>query len=166
MTYIKNSMTFREALTHKIPEEQKKKAIQDIFEALKTLHNYDITLGDIHLDNFLINQTGGTLIDLDYMRFKGDEFKFQACYDVTFGHKKYTSSSKYSDSIKTAIVSISLLIGIDLEEELLKYSSINLDDLETYLINYPELQKFIKEIKTKEEPFYLDDYLKEKSKDK
>lgn len=160
MTYIPNSMTFRQALQKEIPNNQKQKAIYDIFTALKELHNHNLTLGDIHMDNFLISPTGGTIIDLDYMRFPGDEFKFMTCYDVV-NQKKYTQSGKYTDSIKTAIVAISLLIGIDLEKELITKSNLYIHDLEEYLKSYPELKDFVEHIKNREEPFYFDDYLKE-----
>jgi serine/threonine protein kinase len=161
MEYIKDSMSFRQALTANLPEEVKRKAILDIFETLKELHKNNITLGDVHLDNFLITKDGGYVIDLDYMRFPGDEFKFQTCYDITKGNTKYTRSSKYSDSIKVLIVALSLLLGIDLEARLLKNNEINLEELYQIVLetNNKELIEYFNKIMNGEDIYYFDDFL-------
>ncbi len=159
MTYIENSISFRDALSKQIPEEKRIKAIIDIYKTLRYLHSNNITLGDIHMDNFLINEDGGYIIDLDYMRFPGDEFKFQTCYDVIVNNKKHTRSNKYTDSLKVMVVSLSLLIGRDLEK-LIKGSELRLEDILSTISN-PSLQEFINKSISTEEPLYFDEYLKE-----
>ncbi len=129
MSYIENSISFRDAIGLDIPDELKMKAILDIFQTIKYLHSQDITLGDIHLDNFLINPEGGHVIDLDYMRFPGDEFKFQTCYDIVIADKKYTKADKYTDSIKVMIAALSLIFNDDLETRIIDRNNFQMYDL-------------------------------------
>lgn len=90
MEYIKNAKTFREASGAHIDEDLKLKAICDVYEAFKYLHSRNIYLGDVHSDNFLISSDGsGYIIDLDYMRFLGDKYKFQQCYLIRPNNKAY-----------------------------------------------------------------------------
>ena len=72
--------------------QEKCNAILDIYKAIHYLHQHNICLGDIHLDNFLISKNGqGYVIDLDYMVFPGNEWKFQQMYCIKLMIIYYTS---------------------------------------------------------------------------
>lgn len=164
MEYIKNSITFKDSINLNIDDKLKVKAIIDIHKALKDLHNRNITLGDIHLDNFLINDDGGYIIDLDYMRFIGDEFKFTTSYDIKpyNSQNKITKSSIYSDIVKTALSSLSLLLKINIECLInTKDNSIHLEDIYNIIIvstKKPELINYFKNLMDGES-IYFDDFL-------
>lgn len=118
MKYISDSYTFREAINNNLNMENKIKAIIDIYIALETMHKRNIFLGDIHLDNLLIDKEGrGFIIDLDCLRFPGDENKFKQCYLITPNKESYKLNDVniYTDNIKMMISSISLLLNEDLE---------------------------------------------------
>lgn len=143
MEYIPNSVTFRSALEKEIDLDMKINVIVDIYDALKYLHEANIFLGDIHSDNFLISEEGkGYIIDLDYMRFPGDEFKFQQCYLVKPNNNsnKINIASKYTDNVKVMIASLSLIFDKDLEEYI---------NPKSYDINIQELYE--KEVKPRKE---------------
>lgn len=131
--YIPDSLTFRDAIGKITELLPKLKAIRDVYTALKFLHQNGIFLGDIHLDNFLITYSGtGYLIDLDYMRFPKDEYKFEQCYLVQPNDSSYkiNVASKYTDNVKVALSCLSLLLGIDLEVFISsKEHSINLEKI-------------------------------------
>ncbi len=114
MEYIKGSKTFRDGSSFSFLD--KVCAIKDVYLGLKDLHSRGIFLGDIHSDNFLICGNKGYIIDFDYMRFKGDEFKFFECYLVKPRNSfNVNVSSRYTDNVKTMISSLSLLLDYDLE---------------------------------------------------
>ncbi len=117
--YIPNASTFKEGINNdNLSLKEKLKIIRDIYLPLKYLHSKGIYLGDIHLDNFIYNNTNGFLIDLDDVRFKGDEYKFKKYYNL-----KKTSSSPAiiveninTDNIKTTISALSFIYGVNIEE--------------------------------------------------
>ena len=164
--YIKDGLTFREAINNdvNINEKNRIKAIIDIHKTLKTLHANNILLGDIHLDNFLIKDNHGYIIDLDYMRFIGEEFKFATCYDIKRkdNTNKITFASVYTDIVKTMLTSISLLIRMDLESLISKKEkAINLEYIYNTIImatNNQKLIAYFKKIMDGEE-IYFDDFL-------
>lgn len=46
------------------------KIIQDIYKAIKYLHKKELLIGDIHMDNFMVDDKGrGYVIDLDGIYF-------------------------------------------------------------------------------------------------
>lgn len=166
MEYIKNSKTFREAIGGHVDEELKIKAICDVYEALKYLHNRNIYLGDVHSDNFLISSDGdGYIIDLDYMRFPGDEYKFQQCYLIKPNNKAYkiNVASTYTDNIKVMLSCLSLLIDIDLERFISKKTSdINLEEIYSDVIHplkIKPLDIYFKKLMNGKEVEYFSDYL-------
>lgn len=163
MEYITNSLTFRSAIGKELPVENKIEAIKNVYEALRCLHGQDIYLGDIHSDNFLIDQDGkGYIIDLECMRFKGDEYKFKQCYLVkpNDDDNKINVASKYTDNIKVMVSSLSLLLEIDLEKFISKKSyDINLEQIYEIIINplnNEELDQYFKRLMNQEDVEYFD----------
>ena len=166
MEYIQNAKTFRKAINSHIHPEAKQKACQNIYTALKFLHQNSIFLGDIHLDNFLITPTGdGYITDLDYMRFPGDEYKFPQCYLIcpNSGTNKINIASKYTDNIKVMISCLSLWLGIDLEQYIDPNThAINIEELYYQVIlplNQPDLNEYFRRIQNQEEVDYFSDYM-------
>lgn len=166
LEYIKNSKTFREAIGKNIEEGLKLKAICDVYKGLKYLHKRNIYLGDVHSDNFLISNDGnGYIIDLDYMRFPGDEYKFQQCYLIKPNNKAYkiNIASIYTDNIKVMLSCLSLLIGVDLERFISKRTSdINLEEIYNnviYPLNIKYLDDYFDKLMNREEVEYFSDYL-------
>ena len=124
MKYIEGSMTFRESLNKNIDFMDKVSAIKDIYKSLKTLHSYNICIGDIHLSNFLYKDGHGYVIDLDEIRYPEDNFKFRERYLVKENIKSVPSkqASFITDNIKVCICCLSFLYNIDLENIICKYS--------------------------------------------
>lgn len=124
MEYIEGSMTFRESLNKNIDFMDKISAIKDIYKSLKTLHSYNICIGDIHLSNFLYKDGHGYVIDLDEIRYPEDNFKFRERYLVKENIKSVPSkqASFITDNIKVCICCLSFLYNIDLENIICKYS--------------------------------------------
>lgn len=124
MEYIEGSMTFRESLNKNIDFMDKVSAIKDIYKSLKTLHSYNICIGDIHLSNFLYKDGHGYVIDLDEIRYPEDNFKFRERYLVKENIKSVPSkqASFITDNIKVCICCLSFLYNIDLENIICKYS--------------------------------------------
>ena len=152
MEYLSNSLTFRQAIT-------------DIYEAMKFFHSYDICLGDIHSDNMLITNGKGYLIDLEEIRFPGDEFKFKQCYLVRPNESlnKINIPSKYTDNVKLMICSLSLLLNRDLETFIdpIRHE-INLEKLYNDIIlplNNEELSSYFKELMSGNFKEYFSDFL-------
>lgn len=161
---ILNSMTFRAAINSDLDYSLRKSAIIDVYEALKYLHERDIFLGDIHSDNFLITEDGqGFLIDLDYMRFRGDEYKFQQCYLIKPNNNSYkiNVASNYTDNVKVMVSSLSLLYNIDLETLVNKKDfSLNIEDIKKHLayLNDNKLNDYLTLLCEKQEVPYFTDY--------
>lgn len=124
MEYIEGAMTFRESLNKNIDFMDKVSAIKDIYKSLKTLHSYNICIGDIHLSNFLYKDGHGYVIDLDEIRYPEDNFKFRERYLVKESIKSVPSkqASFITDNIKVCICCLSFLYNIDLENIICKYS--------------------------------------------
>ena len=166
MDYIPNAHTFREALHQNLTDEQKIAAILDVYETLGVLHSENIFLGDIHSDNFMIDGDGhGYVIDLEEIRFSGDEFKFKQCYLVKPNHvsNKINVPSKYTDNVKLMISSLSLLLNQDLE----KYISsnehcIHLEQIYSEVIlplNNPSLNEYFEKLMMRQDVPYFGEYL-------
>ena len=124
MEYIEGTITFRESLNKNIDFMDKVSAIKDIYKSLKTLHSYNICIGDIHLSNFLYKDGHGYVIDLDEIRYPEDNFKFRERYLVKENIKSVPSkqASFITDNIKACICCLSFLYNIDLENIICKYS--------------------------------------------
>ena len=124
MEYIEGTITFRESLNKNIDFMDKVSAIKDIYKSLKTLHSYNICIGDIHLSNFLYKDGHGYVIDLDEIRYPEDNFKFRERYLVKESIKSVPSkqASFITDNIKACICCLSFLYNIDLENIICKYS--------------------------------------------
>lgn len=166
MEYIRRAHTFREGINDtSISYEDKINIIKDIYLALKELHKYNVTIGDIHLDNFLYKDNHGYIIDLDEVRFPKDEYKFQECYVVRdTKHSNYKiATSKINDNIKVAISSLSFLYNIDLES-IISHNS--LEEVRNKLITIMDKEKYdkIKNVFNMNELNYLDDYIDTKRK--
>ena len=166
MDYIFNAHTFREALHLDFTNEQKISAILDVYETLRVLHSKNIFLGDIHSDNFMIDNNGcGFVIDLEEIRFPGDEFKFKQCYLVQPNNisNKINVPSKYTDNVKLMICSLSLLLNRDLEEYISpNLHSINLEQVYKEVIlpfNNPSLNEYFEKLMMKQDVPYFGEYL-------
>ena len=132
MERLKNTITFKNASYLHIDFYVCMKVIQDIYMAIKYLHHHNILLGDIHMDNFLMDNKGnGYVVDLDYMVVPGDEYKFQNLYQVQLkcDGKRIQVNSKNTDNIKAMICCLSLILGIDLERKNIHQFSITIDNL-------------------------------------
>lgn len=118
--YIKRAKTFKSEINKpRITLEQKFQIITDIYKPLSQLNNRNIYLGDIHLDNFIFNNEGGYLIDLDDVRFKGlDDFKFMEYYCIKKNNKcpSIKVASSYTDNAKAVICFLSLIYNENFEE--------------------------------------------------
>ena len=165
MDYIPNSMTFRQAIAKDIDFSKKESAIKDVYNTLKILHKYNLFLGDIHSDNFLIDEDGnGYIIDLEEMRGVGDEFKFKSLYLVKPNTDSFmiNISSSYTDNVKLMISSISLLYDIDLEQYIQpKTHYMDLEKLYNDVIsqlNDAKLDEYFIKLINKEEVGYFDDF--------
>ena len=168
MQYERGTLTFRNAIGRDISFNDKISAICDIYQSLRYLHEKGIYLGDIHSDNFLISVSGeGYLIDLENMRFPGDEFKFQQCYLIkpNNGSNEINIASDYTDNAKVMISSLSLLLDRDLEKVISKHSSdINLQEIYEKVIlplNNEKLSDYFEKIIIGKVE-YFDEFLKRK----
>ena len=118
MEYIPNALTFRQALSEDIPHDLKIAAIRDIYVALKYFHSENIYLGDVHSDNMLLTESGkGYIIDLEEVRFPGDEYKFKQCYLISPNNNsnRINVPSQYTDNVKVMISSLSLLLDLNMK---------------------------------------------------
>ena len=165
MEYLLNSHTFRSSLGQNVSLDKKIKAIRGVYEALKAFHEQNIYLGDIHSDNLLITESGdGYIVDLEEIRFLGDEYKFKQCYLVcpNYSANKINVASKYTDNIKVMISSLSLLLDYDLEKYISKTDhSINLEQLYKDVVlplNQIELNEYFCLLMQGEDVPYFSDY--------
>ena len=130
--FIPLAKTFKDGIDS--PDYDKKfKAILDVFKSIKKIHDGGFIIGDVHAKNFIYNDDGGYLIDLDEMRDpKTDDWKFRDYYLV----KNHENSSpiraenKYTDIVKATIASLSMLLRFDLEESVKDES---LDSIKPYI---------------------------------
>ncbi len=166
MQNINNSVTFRKSLGSNISFSNKVNAIMNIYQTIKFLHHHNIFLGDIHLDNFLIDCYGrGYVIDLDYLVFPVDKFKFKQLYCVKRNHQtpKINLVSKYTDNVKAVLCSLSLLYDIDLEQYISKSSfDIDLEDVyNTFIkgLGISELDEYFDRLINNSDVEYFDEFL-------
>ena len=160
MEYIEGTITFRESLNKNIDFMDKVSAIKDIYKSLKTLHSYNICIGDIHLSNFLYKDGHGYVIDLDEIRYTEDNFKFRERYLVKENIKSVPSkqASFITDNIKVCICCLSFLYNIDLENIICKYSLKSVKMILKFLTSdeeYKEISKVLDVNKL----YYFDDVL-------
>ena len=164
MEYIPNALSFRQAISEDIPMDKKIQAVKDIYEAMKFLHVHNIYIGDIHLDNMLITDNGGYLVDLEEVRFPGDEFKFKQYYLVRPNSKEFKINvpSRYTDNVKLMICSLSLLLGKDLETYVDRMGhDINLEELYHNVVlplNNEDLSSYFEELMKGKFTEYFSDY--------
>lgn len=160
MEYIAHSKTLREGMTEEISKEDKFNIISDIYQALKMLHSLGACLGDIHMDNFLFCGNKGFIIDLDEIRFPGDEFKFRECYLI----REYKDSkvskraTRNTDNMKVAICCLSFLYQVDLEEIIINSSLQEVKEKLKIIIPFSEYKE-IEKIFDFNHLYYLDDII-------
>ena len=166
MEYLQNTITFKNSIKQEITTKNKINAILDVYKSLKYIHENNLSVGDIHLDNLLISTTGkGHIIDLDYLLFPGDEFKFSELYLIKLNNKdnKINISSPYTDNIKLMLSSLSILLNINIEKYIDEYThDINLETIYQDIIirlNNKHLKKYFIQLMKSENVYYFDDYI-------
>lgn len=116
---IKGAKTFKEGIADEsLKIDDKCRKIYDVYDKLRLLHERDIFVGDIHLENFIYNEQGGYIIDLDEIRFKDvDCYKFMEYYTVRNSNVSVckTMVDKTIDNIKATICALSLLYNYNFE---------------------------------------------------
>ena len=167
MRYLKNAVTFRTATYLKIDFDKAIDAVQCIYQAMRYLHDRNILIGDLHLDNMMIDNCGyGYLIDLDYMVFPGDEYKFRKLYDIKYRRDGYrvSLSSKNTDNVRAMICALSIIFGIDLESKFRYYFEINLESMYDGFIqslHLNNLSDYFLRIVSGEDVEYFDEFLED-----
>ncbi len=165
MENIKNSFTFKKAISMEIDSDICMNVILNIYEVIRYLHDRNILLGDIHMDNFLIDNKGnGYVIDLDCILYPGDEYKFQDLYGIRLNHSsnRINVNSKKTDNIKAMICCLSLLLGIDLERLNISHYEIDMENVYNFYIKSlgsAWLDNYFSLIMNGEEVEYFDEFL-------
>ena len=165
MENIKNSLTFKKAVYLNVDFDVCMNIVKDVYESIRFLHDRNILLGDIHMDNFLIDDKGrGYVIDLDYIVYPRDEYKFQNLYCVKLNHNSYkiNVNNKNTDNIKAMICCLSLILGIDLESKNIHYFEIDLENIyDRYIkdLGIISLNDYFLRIMKGEEVEYFDEFL-------
>lgn len=119
MNNFKDSKTFKQS--SRMSNIDRLRVIKDTCIALRKIHELGLYIGDIHLDNFLYNESlvEGALIDFDYIRFPIDYGKFTEYYRLK---KEYYGSfikeNANTDNIKSFAVFLSFMYEVNLEEVL------------------------------------------------
>lgn len=160
MEYIDDSKTLRQGMKENLPEESKLSIIADIYQALKRIHDLGACLGDIHMDNFIYQGDRGFIIDLDEIRFPGDEFKFRECYLIreSKGSMVSKKATRNTDNIKLAICCLSFLYQFDFEEIIMKESLQEVKEQLRDIIPLPQYES-IEKIFDLNNLYYLDDII-------
>ena len=117
MKYYKDCISFREMIDEKnITFQEKKQYIKDVYEQMRKLHEIDIIVHDIHLDNMIANNRGH-LIDLDEIVLPGNEYKFKQYYTISKSKNEpfLNICTIKTDNIKTTLNSLSILYNLDFE---------------------------------------------------
>lgn len=114
--YIKKAKTFRnEMFENELLFFEKIKIINDVFIALKDVHNLEIYLGDIHLDNMIYKNNQGYLIDYEDVRFDSND-KFKQYYLIRYNSLDMPiKENKNTDNIKMTISALSFLFNYNFE---------------------------------------------------
>lgn len=165
MEYLKNSFTFRRAIYLHVDFDVSVNVVKDIYKVIKHLHSRNILLGDIHMDNYMINNKGcGYVVDLDYMLFPDDLYKFQDLYYIKLksDSKIIRVNDKRTDNIKSMICSLSLIFGMDLERLCIKNHELDIENMYYKYIKplgIGELNAYIECIINGENVCYFDEFL-------
>lgn len=146
--YIKNAKSFLAAIKENNNDIDKETIISDVFRQLQELHQYEVYLGDVHLDNFIFDESHGYIIDLDDIRFKDiDNFKFTEFYLLR--NNKNSNMQKManerSDIMKTFICCLSFYYNTDLESLVI---SEGVDSLFAFLERADFDKSFVSSMKT------------------
>lgn len=162
--FIPNAKTFRDGISdQEISYEEKEKIIGDVFDKLRILHAEDKYLGDVHLENFIYNEDGGYIIDLDEIRFQGvDDFNFEDCYLIKPDHNSpaIRIADRYTDNVKTMIASLSFLYGFDLEAIVKNGTLVDVKQYLECMIEDKEFQgKVFQILDCRDEVTYFDEIL-------
>ena len=166
MEYLKNSITMRSATKLNIDFDSCVKIIQDIYETVKYLHKKDLLLGDVHMDNFMIDDKGrGYVIDLDGIFFSNEINELQDLYSIKLKSDgcRIAFNNKKTDNIKTMICCLSLILGVDLESEYINKSEIDIEKIYNKYIKklgIRELDNYFYRIINGEDIEYFDDFLR------
>lgn len=113
MHYFDKSVSFRDA--YSFPLDLKIRACLDIDNQLKTLHKYGVCFNDVHIDNFLIDEESGHLVDFESVTFLDEDYSLVRYY-LRYDEEKGFDVSKNGDNYKALISYFSLIYGIDIEE--------------------------------------------------
>lgn len=166
MEYLENAITFREASKYCFDIDKCLGIVHDIYTGVRFLHDRDILLGDVHMDNLMVDDKGhGYLIDLDHMLFPGDDYKFNTLYSLKYSHDGYRNikSSKKTDNIKVMLCCLSLMFGVDIENEMISSYGIDIESVyEKYimLVGSDELKDYFCDIIQGKDVVYFDDFCK------
>lgn len=165
MEYLKNCFTFRRAIYLHIDFNVSVNVVKDIYKVIKYLHSKNILLGDIHMDNYMINNRGiGYVVDLDYMLFPDDLYKFQDLYYIKLksdGNVIRINDIR-TDNIKSMICSLSLIFGIDLERLCIRNHELDIEEMFYKYIKplcIGKLNEYMECIINGEKVPYFDDFL-------
>ena len=101
---------------------EKSKACLDIDKQLTTLHSYNMCFNDVHIDNLLIDKSGGHLIDFDEIDYFGGS-SYSPKYRLGNSDGKTFSGSVKVDLYKSLLCYLGLFYNLDIER-VLKYSSV------------------------------------------
>ena len=113
MYYFDKSVSFRDA--YSFPLNLKIRVCLDIDNQLKTLHKYGLCFNDVHIDNFLIAEESGHLVDFESVTFFDKDYSW-ARYYLIYDERKNFDVSKNGDNYKALLSYFSLIYGIDIEK--------------------------------------------------
>lgn len=165
--YIEGAQSFKEAISSdRFSNDVKLKAIYNIFRKLKILHKSGFLIGDVHSENFIFNEDGGYIIDLDELRIPGkDDYAFMEYYSIKFSERgpHLIKPSVRTDIMKATISALSLLYGVDLEEIAKEYDIERVKSYLGCLIGDKAFKNKVFQIfdKNSSEIIYFDDILRE-----
>ena len=124
MYYYNKAVLFRNAISY--PLNLKVKACLDIEKQLEQLHSYGVCFNDIHIDNLLIDEDSGHLVDFEAISYL-DGKRSLSRYFLKYDLLGRFDISFNADNYKALICYFSLIYGIDIESVFYKrrYVSIN-----------------------------------------
>lgn len=140
--------------------EKKKQYAADFVYQLKALHHLGYIRGDIHIDNELISEQHGHLIDLDSCVFADEDTHVARTRYCIKLNQQYQKESFQTDNLKEIISCFSLLYQLDFEK-LLNTHLIDFDDFSSLLkkaISNPLIHNYLTEAKqnNSQEQVYFD----------